>query len=57
MEDIDLPLKRGSLNDIEKSQESSSRDVDESSQDAMEIDNASQVCFFGLSHLIKMSSN
>ena len=36
MEDIKLPLKRGSLNDIEASQASGS-------QDDMEIDDSSQV--------------
>ena len=44
MEDIDLPLKKGSLSDIEKSQSGSSNDVDESNPDAMEVD-SSQVCF------------
>lgn len=38
MEDIDLPLKKGSLNDIEKSQAGSSNDVDDSNPDAMEVD-------------------
>ena len=37
MEDIKLPLKKGSLNDIEASQTSNS-------QDAMEVDDQSQVC-------------
>ena len=36
MEDIKLPLKKGSLNDIEASQAASS-------QDAMEVDDSSQV--------------
>jgi len=40
MEDIDLPLKKGSLSDIEKSQSGSSNDVDESNPDAMEVDSS-----------------
>ena len=53
MEDIDLPLKRGSLNDIEKSQAGSSHDTDvhNSRQDAMEVDDSSQVCFLFYFHI------